>query len=197
MENEEQRTSVFHGGKTVCIDIITVVPRNDGRRIPAVMKSEVQILRENAGPYGLERTLRTALETLADHDIPHLLIGGMAVQELGYPRVTVDVDIVVPDVREAVEWLTADLSGPFIRVASCEDRVQDKRNQVFVDILPAGRVVKRGCKIPFPQPTVVSEAPQLVSLEQLISLKLDSWANSPLHVRQSYVELWDGLQSEK
>jgi hypothetical protein len=40
--------------------------------------------------------------TLAAHDIPHLIVGGVAVQELGYPRVTIDVDIVVPDVVELI-----------------------------------------------------------------------------------------------
>ena len=34
---------------------------------------------------------------LADHLIPHLIVGGIAVQEYGYPRVTIDVDLVVPD----------------------------------------------------------------------------------------------------
>ena len=128
----------------------------------------------------------------------------------------------VPDILEAVEFLTADLSGPFARVAGCEDRVQDRRNGVFVDLLPAGKVLRRGCGVPFPEPTVVSEQPRFVSLEQLISLKLDSWANNPVRrlkdkadvveliqarrlprelnvadpVRQHYLETWDALQAE-
>ena len=28
---------------------------------------------------------------------------------------------------------------------------------MFIDLLPAGRVLKRGCKVPFPQPTAVAE----------------------------------------
>jgi hypothetical protein len=74
------------------------------------------ILRENTGTSGLVESARVAVALLADHDIPHLIVGGLAVQEHGYPRVTIDVDIVVPDVLEAVEWLTANLSGPFFRV---------------------------------------------------------------------------------
>ena len=72
-------------------------------------------------------------------------------------------------------------------------------------------------------PTVASDLLQIVGLEKLISLKLDSWANSPLRrlkdradvveiifrrklprdlavdaaVRQSYLETWDGLKAEK
>ena len=72
------------------------------------------LLRENTGTLGILQTARAAVATLAIHDIPHLIVGGIAVQEHGYPRVTIDVDIVVPDVLEAVEFLTADLSGPFV-----------------------------------------------------------------------------------
>ncbi len=181
------------------------------------------VLRETTGTSGLEQTARSAVAALARFDIPHLLAGGLAVQEHGYHRVTLDVDLVVPDILEAVEFLTADLSGPFVRVAECEDRVQDRRNGVFVDLLPAGKVLRRGCGVPFPEPTVVSEQPQFVSLEQLISLKLDSWANNPVRrlkdkadvveliqarrlprdlnvadpVRQHYLETWDALQAER
>ena len=90
----------------------------------------------------MEQTARTAAETLAHYDIPHLIVGGLAVQEHGYPRLTLDVDIVVPDVLEALEFLTADLTGPFARVAGLQDRLLDRRNQVHLDLLPAGQVVK-------------------------------------------------------
>ena len=180
-------------------------------------------LRENTGTSGLEQTARAAVRALADRDIPHLVAGGLAVQEHGYHRVTLDVDLVVPDILEAVEFLTADLSGPFVRVAGVEDRVQDRRNGVFVDLLPAGKVLRRGCQVPFPEPLEVSETPKFVSLEQLISLKLDSWSNNPVRrlkdkvdvieliqarhlprglnvaapVRQHYVETWDALEAER
>lgn len=181
------------------------------------------MLRENTGTSGLEQTVRTALSLLADHDIPHLIVGGLAVQEHGYFRVTLDVDIVVPDVLEAVEFLAADLSGPFESVAGIADTVRDKRNGVLINFLPAGRTLGQGCKFPFPTPNCVSETPQFVSLEQLISLKLDSWSHQPHSrlkdkadvvelikalnlprdiavadsVRATYQETWDGLQGEQ
>jgi hypothetical protein len=149
-------------------------------------------------------------------------VGGLAVQEHGYYRVTLDVDIVVPDILEAVEFLTADLGGPFVRVPDCEDRVRDQRNNVFIDVLPAGRVFRAGCKVPFPHPGEVSHRPVVVSLTELISLKLDSWANSPARrlkdkadvieliksrqlprdlgvqpvIRELYEETWDALQAD-
>jgi len=187
-----------------------------------VANKDAYILRENTGTTGVLETARTAVSKLADFDIPHLIVGGIAVQEHGYPRVTIDVDIVVPDVLEAVEFLTADLSGPFVRIAGCEDRVEDRRNGVKIDLLPAGKVLKTGCKVPFPQPGSAADKPQIIGLEQLISLKLDSWAGSPLKrlkdkadvveliqrrklprdlpvapvVQSLYTETWDALQAE-
>src|SRR3989442_13197753 len=117
---------------------------------------DAYVLRENTGTTGVALTAQTAASILAHFDIAHLVVGGIAVQEHGYPRVTIDVAIVVPDVLEAVEWLTADLSGPFVPVAGCRDRVEDRRNGVKIDVLPAGKVLKRGCKVPFPQPTQVT-----------------------------------------
>ncbi len=185
--------------------------------------SSAYILRENTNTSGLEETARTVAAILAHFDIPHLIAGGLAVQEHGYARVTLDVDVVVPDILEALEYLTSDLSGPIARVPGVEDRVRDRRNGVFIDLLPAGRVLKRGCNVPFPQPTAVSETPKVIGLEELISLKLDSWQGSPLRrhkdktdvieliknrrlprdlavaepVRQHYIETWDALKAEE
>ncbi|HWF18397.1 MAG TPA: hypothetical protein VG754_03985 [Verrucomicrobiae bacterium] len=188
-----------------------------------VTDPDAYLLRENTGTTGLELTARAAAAALAQHHIPHLIVGGFAVQEHGYPRLTIDLDIIVPDVLETAEFLTADLSGPFARVPGQQDRVKDKRNGVFIDLLPAGHVAKQGCKVPFPLPEKASDKPQIVTLENLISLKLDSWSNSPLRrlrdksdaielitrrklprdlgvaeaVRSHYLEIWDGLQAER
>jgi len=180
-------------------------------------------LRETTGTSGLEQTVRAAVAILADHDIPHLIAGGLAVQEHGYFRVTLDADIIVPDVLEAVEWLAADLSGPFQKVFGIADTVRDKRNDVQINFLPAGRALRANCKVPFPELTVVSETPRFVTLEKLISLKLDSWSTNPNWrlkdkadvielikalklprdlavdepVRALYTETWDALQRER
>jgi len=187
------------------------------------MNGDAYILREGTGTIGVLEAVWTAASLLAEHDIPHLIVGGIAVQEHGYPRVTIDVDMVVPDVLEAVEFLTASLTGPFFRVPEAADRLEDRRTHTFIDLLPAGRVVKPGCKVPFPQPTRAVAGLQIATLEQLISLKLDSWANSPLKrlrdktdvvelilrrklprdlavnpaVHSLYAEIWSALEAEK
>ena len=96
-----------------------------------VTNHDAYVLRENTGTSALVQTARDVVARLAHFEIPHLIVGGLAVQEHGYPRVTIDVDIVVPDVLEAVEFLTADLSGPFVRVRGRQDAVEDRRNGVM------------------------------------------------------------------
>jgi hypothetical protein len=188
-----------------------------------MMSDEACYLREATGTSAVAETARTVAAALARYDIAHLIAGGLAVQEHGYPRVTIDVEIIVPSVLEAAEFGTADLSGHLARVPGVQDRLKDKRSGVIIDLLPAGQVVKVGCKVPFPSPTTVSDHLQFVTLEELISLKLDSWANSPLRrlrdktdvvelilrrklprglailaaVRDIYLETWDAIQAEK
>jgi hypothetical protein len=187
-----------------------------------MIDQDAYMLREATGTSGVLEAARTAAGRLADHLIPHLIVGGIAVQEHGYPRVTIDVDLVVPDRLDALEILTADVTGPLVRLRGVEDRITDTRSGTAIDLLEAGRVLKRGCQVAFPLPTVVSDYLQIVGLEKLISLKLDSWSNTPLKrlkdkadvieliqrrqlprdlavdaaVRQFYLETWDGLQAE-
>jgi hypothetical protein len=188
-----------------------------------VTNQSAYILREATGTSGLLGSARDAVAVLAEHDIPHLIVGGLAVQEHGYPRLTIVVDIVVPNVLEAVEFLTASLTGPFYRVPKVEDRVEDRRNGVKIDLLPAGKILRVGCKVPFPQPGKVTEQLQIVKLEELVSLKLDSWSGPPVRrhkdktdvielikyrnlprelainpvVRTLYMETWDALKADK
>lgn len=181
------------------------------------------VLRENTGTSGLEKTVRTAVAILAEHDIPHLIAGGLAVQENGYFRVTLDADIIVPDVLEAVECLTADLAGPFAPEPGVADTVRDRKTGVQINFLPAGRVLRAACRVPFPTPSVVRAQPHFVTLEQLLGLKLDSWSASPTSrikdkadvvelikalklprefpvteaVRPAYQTIWDALDAER
>ena len=188
-----------------------------------VTDQDAYLLRENTGTTGLVLTAQTVAEVLAHWDLPHLIVGGLAVQEHGYPRLTIDVDVVVPDILEAQEFLTADVAGPFANLPGNEVRLVDKRNQVEIDLLPGGKVLKQGCQVPFPNPVTVADHIQFIGLPDLISLKLDSWNGSPLRrvkdkadvvelitrrnlprdlavaeaVRGLYLELWDGLKAEK
>ena len=156
---------------------------------------------------------------LSDHGIPNLIAGGLAVQLHGYPRTTVDVDIVVPDVQEAHEFLVANGYKPsLVRLAAVIDPIR----RVAIDLLPSGKCLKRECQVPFPEPKKPEAIMQPVGLEELISLKLDSWKHTPMRrmrdradvaelimrnklprdlkvhraVRDEYFGLWDALAAE-
>src|SRR5947209_18796981 len=79
---------------------------------------------------------------LSDHGIPNLIAGGLAVQLHGYPRTTVDVDIVVPDVQKAHEFLLANGYRPsLMRMLAVIDPIR----RVTIDLWPSGKCLKREC----------------------------------------------------
>jgi hypothetical protein len=154
--------------------------------------ADAYLLREATGTSRVVESARAVASALERFHIPHLVVGGLAVQEHGYPRTTIDADIVVPDVLEAAGFATADVAGSLVRMPEAQDRLRDRRTGVVIDLLPAGKVVRPGNKVPFPQPTIASDELQIVSLPQLIALKLDSWAGSParrLRDKSDVVEL--------
>jgi hypothetical protein len=130
-----------------------------------------EFLRESSGSTNLEKTLLKALKVLSLFQIPHYVCGGFAVQEYGYPRFTVDVDIIVPDVELAREKLC--LNG-FKENPGSKMTVTDRETKVEVDLLPGGEKVDRG-PLTLPVPGQVSAEPQLLTLEQLISAKLSTY----------------------
>src|ERR1019366_3235767 len=72
----------------------------------AQFREQAEFLRESSGSANIEKTLLKALQVFRLFGIPHYVSNGFAVQEHGYPRFTVDVDIIVPDVEFAIEKLS-------------------------------------------------------------------------------------------
>jgi hypothetical protein len=64
--------------------------------VEVVADYDAYLLRENTGTTGLEQTSRTAAAALAHYDIPHLIVGGLAVQEHGYAALLVATRRVPP-----------------------------------------------------------------------------------------------------
>src|SRR3954463_8622688 len=96
---------------------------------------EAEFLRESSGSTNIELMLLKAVKILALFDIPHYVCGGFAVQEHGYPRLTVDVDIIVPNVGSAREKLA--MNG-FRENTGSQMTVTDRETKVEVDLLPGG-----------------------------------------------------------
>src|ERR1017187_5309191 len=160
---------------------------DDTRKRSARMKTfhdEAEFLRESSSSTNIKTTLLKALKVLKLFNIAHYVCGGFAVQEHGYPRFTVDVDIIVPDVRSTREKLAMNAfkrnPGPRMTVTARETKVE-------IDLLPGGGKVGPG-PVSFPMPTKVSEKPQILTLHDLISLKLSSYMGSPTDHAQDYAD---------
>src|ERR1700730_7114313 len=132
---------------------------------------QAELLRESSGSTNIEKTLLKALKVLKLFNIPHYVCGGFAVQEHGYPRFTVDVDIIVPDVDFAREKLG--LNG-FKENPGSKMTMTDRETKVEVDLLPGGSKIDPG-PLTLPVPTHVSDEPQILTLQGLISSKLSTY----------------------
>jgi hypothetical protein len=148
------------------------------------LREKAELLREASGSTNIEKTLLKALKVLKLFNIPHYVCGGFAVQEHGYPRFTVDVDLIVPDVRFAREKLA--MNG-FKANPGSKMTVTDRETKVEIVVLPGGGKVGPG-PISFPMPTRVSEKPQILALHDLIALKLSSYMGSPIDRAQDYAD---------
>ncbi|MGA3016921.1 MAG: hypothetical protein ABSF62_07355 [Bryobacteraceae bacterium] len=112
---------------------------------------EAEFLRESSSSTNIKTTLLKALKVLKLFNIAHYVCGGFAVQGHGYPRFTVDVDIIVPDVRFTREKLA--MNG-FKRNPGFRMTVTDRETKVEIDLLPGGGKVGPG-PVSFPMPTKV------------------------------------------
>jgi hypothetical protein len=100
--------------------------------------------------------------------------------------------------------------------------VTDRETKVEVDLLPGGKKVDPG-PLALPTPTHVSEKPQILTLEKLISAKLSTYMGRGIErsqdhadvvklvqanhlqrefgvdpaVREEYYKIWDGLHQKK
>jgi hypothetical protein len=146
---------------------------------------QADFLRQSSGSTNIEYTLLKALKVFKTFDIPHFVCGGFAVQEQGYPRFTVDVDIIVPDVEFAREKLS--MNG-FKSNPGSKMTVTDRETKVEVDLLPAGKKLDPG-PLTFPIPTQISEEPQILTLDQLVSAKLSTYIGVGIKRAQDYADV--------
>jgi hypothetical protein len=184
----------------------------------SLFRKRAQAIRRASNTSYIEKVLDKAVKALAFRGIPHFVCGGFAVQEHGYPRMTQDVDLIVPDVSQAKAYL--EISG-FRGNRGSSMTVTDRRTGVEVDLLPGGGKVGPG-PVTFPIPTKVSETPVVLTLQMLVSLKLSSYLGSGIsrlkdaadvvelikanqlpreypvekEVRKKYQEIWDQLAAE-
>jgi len=150
-----------------------------------------EFLREATGSTDIEKTLLKALQVFRLFGIPHYVCGGFAVQEHGYPRFTVDVDLIVPDVEFAREKLS--MNG-FRANPGSKMTVTDRETGVEIDLLPGGKKMDPG-PLMLPMPSQVSEAPRILTLEKLISAKLSTFLGRGVERAQDYADVVKLIQA--
>jgi hypothetical protein len=151
---------------------------------------QAEFLRESSGS-NIEKTLLKAVKVLALFRIPHYICGGFAVQEHGYPRFTVDVDIIVPNVDFAREKLG---TNGFRENPGSKMTVTDRETRVEVDLRPGGSKVDPG-PLTLPVPVEVSDEPQILALPDLISSKLSTYIGRGIARAQDYADVVKLIQA--
>lgn len=136
---------------------------------------KTKLLREATNTTQLEDTAGRLAELLSKDNIPHFIIGGYAVQEYGYARTTIDIDMIVPNRKLVMDYLS--IHG-FKEVRGNKMKLIDRSNNVEVDVLEGGERLNKNSQIPLPIPNQVNDEPNILDLNRLIELKLDAYRTS-------------------
>ena len=143
-----------------------------------------------AGEGRLHSTLRRLTQRLNAEEIPYALLGGLALAEHGYTRLTEDIDLLLTP--SGLERFRQRLVGRGYRPAfsGAKKTFRDTETGVRIEIVTAGEYPGDGLPKPvaFPDPTtsgvtVEIEGIRVVALEKLIELKLASGMSAPHRLR--------------
>ncbi len=135
------------------------------------------------GQADVQRALARIVETLDSLEIPYAVIGAMALNEWGYRRVTVGVDLLLTadglrELKEAV------LGRGYLEKPAGSRGLRDVTNGVDVDVVLAGEYPGDGKPkaVAFPDPAAAAvrgERVALLPLPRLVELKLASGMTAP------------------
>jgi hypothetical protein len=136
----------------------------------------------------VHHTLKRLAQALEAEAIPYAIIGGMALNLLGYTRETVDVDILLTP--QGLERFRERLVGKGYLPAFSGARKSflDSVTRVKIEALTTGEYPGDGRPKPvaFPDPVTVSverDGYRVITLEKLIELKLASGMTAPHRLR--------------
>ncbi len=131
----------------------------------------------------VQQAMRKLVAVLDSSGIPYAIAGAMALNEHGYVRVTVDVDVLLT--RDGLDRLKQDVLGRgYVEKFPGSKGLRDTEHNVTIDVLLAGDYPGDGKPKPvrFPDPAMVavrSEHGAFLPLETLIELKLASGLSAP------------------
>lgn len=122
------------------------------------------------------------VKRLEEDQIPYAIVGAMALNELGYERVTNDVDVLLT--REGLEtFKRRHIGRGYVEKFPGSKGFRDAVNGVGIDILIAGDFPGDGKPKPvaFPDPTTATRGKRvcLLPVEKLVELKLASGISAP------------------
>ncbi len=135
------------------------------------------------GEADVQRALERLARLLDEKEIPYAVIGAMALNEWGYRRVTVDVDVLLAP--EGLSALKAEVLGRgYLEKFPGSRGLRDTEAGVNVDVVLAGEYPGDGKPKPvvFPDPAqaaVRGRRVALLPLPKLIELKLASGLSAP------------------
>lgn len=130
----------------------------------------------------VQQAMRKLVAALDELGIPYAIVGGMALNEYGYQRVTVDVDVLLTGEslqRFKAAWLGRGYAEKFPGSRG----IRDTELNVTIDVLLAGGYPGDGLPKPvkFPDPAEVAVRDgglSLIPLAKLVELKLASGISS-------------------
>lgn len=133
-----------------------------------------------ADVYGAQQKIARLLE---EDGIPYAVIGALALNDYGYRRVTVDVDLLLT--REGLESFKAKHLGlGYVQKSPGSKGLRDTEHGVTIDVVLAGEFLGDGLPKPvsFPDPAasaVRGDRVALLPLPRLLELKLASGMTAP------------------
>jgi hypothetical protein len=141
-----------------------------------------------AGEFGMgeappQKAMRKIAAVLEEEKIPYAVAGALALNQHGYQRLTVDLDLLMT--REGLAALKKRVLGHgYVERFPGSKGMRDTENNVAIDVLIAGEYPGDGKPKPvsFPDPTAGSEAIEgirFLKLGKLIELKLASGMSAP------------------
>jgi hypothetical protein len=139
------------------------------------------------GTADVQKALAKLVAALEEQTIPYAIVGAMALNELGYERVTTDVDVLLT--RDGLaKFKAAYLGKGYVEKFAGSKGVRDVENNVNIDVLVAGDFPGDGKPkaVVFPDPGVVAVKGKRLALlptERLIELKLASGMSAPHRIK--------------
>jgi hypothetical protein len=139
------------------------------------------------GDADVQRALKKLIAVLESEHIPYAIAGAMALNEYGYRRVTVDVDVLLSP--QGLSALRSRVLGrAYVEKSPGSKGLRDPENGVNIDVLVAGEFPGDGKPKPvrFPDPETVArrgEHGSFLPLPVLIDLKLASGISAPHRLR--------------